>query len=305
MTRRTRFYDIICITVLILAGSLITYFAMNLFWSDIANYAQKFNWPLTIATYPLFTIALGIVVFTIFIARYLRMEKPYRMRTAKFYLIFLMIISSVGLITTILSMTFVYKNALAACPFPGSLVVYLIVHVAFIIFEAIGLYKVKKVLSEDDIKAKRSIAYIIYSACMGIFTFIAFDRLGAFLISPIYIEWNRFDLLWPFLLSLIIPAVILVFMVLFRLKIFDKNNHKFCFILWISAFIVSTALMITVMIQGRSNPLLVSLISPAMPIERLATLPIDFIIMYAPIVLISLDKIIETTIYYLRDRKQQ
>lgn len=304
--KRNAIVDAICITIILLIGSLVTYFAMNLFWSDIANGAQAFNFPYCFATLPLLSISLIMIAFCIFFSRYVSSPNEERMYLVKHYAKIFLAFSIVGLISTIICCTpLVYGSFLTPCPFPGSLIVYFIIFILLLGVNILLFVKVKKAITENDKKRKLTVSYCLYTVVIALFTFVAFDRCGAALISPSYIEWNRLDLTWSFYFSLLMPMIVLIVMILFKLGHLDLKNYKLRIIIWSILFIVGLSLAISTMITGINNSLMVSLISPAMPIERLATIPIDFIALYVPIVFISLGKLIISIVLLFKERKKK
>ena len=137
-------------------------------------------------------------------------------------------------------------------------------------------------MTEEDEKVKTTHKYRFYTAGIALFTFIAFDRCGAALAAPGFIEWSRLDLTWFFYLSLCMPLAVLVFLTLYRFNVLKKDNKKARIIIWSILTALSVAFTVATAVAGTSEPLFVSLISPAMPVSRLATFPVDFIFTYVP-----------------------
>lgn len=294
----------ICLFLMLFIGSMVTYFAMNLFWSDVANADNGFNWPLTLATLPMLMLSLSFVAFAIFLVRYLGSESQYRLKLVRLYSIILASFSLVGLVTAILSGTVVYDSFFAPCPFPGAILVYVIIHGIFLITNIIVLFMLKQTITEKDIKAKITVKYALYTVLIALLTFIAFDRAGAAFMSPMYIEWNRLDLTWSFYLSLLFPMAVLFTLMLYRLKHLRLDNYKARTITWGIFSVVCLALCLTTLLTGLNNQLFVALVSPAMPVERLATVPVDFIFLYVPTVGISIAEFVISLVKLIKEKKQ-
>ena len=273
------------IALIVLVGSYVTYYAMNLFWADVANAAMGFNFPLTLATLPCLMIALVFVLGAIFLVRFDNYEAKFRKHLIKRYSIIGLAFSGVGLVTAIVAALVVYKSIMAPVPFPGAFIVYIAVHVLAI--TALVLILMRNKITDADEKVKITHKYRIYTAAIALFTFIAFDRCGAALASPAYIEWSRLDLTWFFYLSLFLPLAVLVVLTLYKTGHLNKDNVKGRLIAWGVVTGCAVILCAAVAITGMNEPLLVSLVSPAMPVERLATFPVDFIFLYVPAVVIS------------------
>lgn len=295
--------DNLCVFALLVVGSMITYFAMNLFWSDVANKANAFNFPYVFATFPLLMISIGVVTFAMFFVRYLIYDEQYRKYLVMHYLKLFIAYAAVGIITSIISAAFVYKSCLTPCPFPGSLIVFFAIHLIFLVGSIVLSIKIKKAMTEKDVRFKTKVKYRLYTVVMALFTFIAFDRCGAAVVSPTYIEWSRLDITWTFYFSLLLPMVLLVTIIVYKLNHLDAKNYKNKSILWGIYFLVCLALCIIVVISGTNDSTVVSLISPAMPIERLATIPIDFIVLYIPIIAISAVNFIRSLVNLVKSKK--
>ena len=286
------------IALLVLVGSYVTYYAMNLFWADVANAAMGFNFPLTLATLPCLMIALEFVLGAIFLVRFDNYEAKFRKYLIKRYSIVGLAFSGVGLVTAIVAALAVYKSIMAPVPFPGAFIVYIAVHV--LVITALVLILMRNKIADADEKVKTTHKYRIYTAAIALFTFIAFDRCGAALASPAYIEWSRLDLTWFFYLSLFLPLAVLVVLTLYKTG--RLNNAKGRLIAWGVLTGCAVILCAAVAITGMNEPLLVSLVSPAMPVERLATFPVDFIFLYVPAVVIS---VVELVLSIVKATKKQ
>lgn len=302
--KRNQIVDAIVVFVLLLICSMVTYFAMNAFWADIANAAVGFNFPYCFATVPIFTIALFLITFFIFFVRYLTYPKEEKMLLVMHYAKLFIIYSAIGLIFTIICATpLVYGSCLTPCPFPGSLIVYFVVHALIIAANILLLVKMKGALNENDKKHKNNWKSVLYTIFISLFVFIAFDRCGAAIISPTYIEWSKLYLTWFFFLSLLMPMFVLITLILFKLNHLDLKNYLVRTIIWSVFSVVCIALTIATVITGTNNSIMVSLISPAMPIERLATIPIDFIVLYIPVDVLALAELIKAIILLIKNKK--
>ena len=88
-------------------------------------------------------------------------------------------------------------------------------------------------------------------------------------------EYHHFFFTILFYLSLCVPLACLILM-----QLNNKMSKKFKIISWSVLLAFSLVTGLYTLITGINDPLLVSLVSASMAIERLATLPIDAILLY-------------------------
>lgn len=297
---KPRFYDVIAIVLYLLLGSFFVFFASNAFFCNVVNYVNKLNYPYVFATLPLFTLAIEVVAFLIFLVRFLRLDVIYRSHHIRTYCIHFFVYSCVGLLFSLIAMI-VYKDPLFSNPFPGVLLVFLLIHLAIIIFVSICFFYSKKHPRNDS--EERFIyggKYCFYSALLGVFTFFAMNRFGAFIQSFFYMEYRHFWLTILFYLSLCAPLLMLVALINPMLGITSKEHYfKQENIVWFTFLGVNLATALYVIIVGINEPLLISLVSASMPLERLITFPIDAILLYGVNILLPIGRII----YIYKNRK--
>ena len=174
----------------------------------------------------------------------------------------------------------VYDSILAPYPFPGYLIIALIFQILVIIAGIIIRIKVRKNMEDDPKKRKLRFGYIGYTILLCGLIFFSFNRFGALLWSPVYIHRETFYMTLPFYLSLLLPMALLVHTI-FYIFGFDKKHPQFGIIYAIIILVCNIILAGAVAIIGTHNTLFISVISPALAIERLATLPIDTILHHA------------------------
>ena len=130
---------------------------------------------------------------------------------------------------------------------------------------------------EDD-KEKMKIKFLCVLKTLGYFLFVglAFNRFGMLLGAPLYIYWRNLYLTFPFYLFLLVPMFIVVIKVLLYFDMFKSHKQKFGFVL--AALISTCVLALAYILLGMFNSAVVSAISPALPLERLASMPVETII---------------------------
>ena len=273
----------------ILCASFFVFFATNAFLTNVLNYMNNFNFPYIFGTIPLLSFAFEITTLIIFVERFFRLDKDYRVVHTKAYSIQLIVHSSIGLICSIIAMV-VVKDVFFSNPFPGVLFIFALIHLLIISLMVFYLIYAKKInLLENAKRYKYGFKHVIVTITLSIFTFFALNRFGAFLQSFFYMEYSYFWFTLPFYLSLISPLLMLILLIYNKFKAVSyKKNMLF----WCLFLVYNLATGLYVIIVGTNNPLLISLVSAAMPIERLATTPIDAILLYGLNLLLPMVKIV-------------
>lgn len=277
--------SIIFMIVTAIVGSFITFYSINLLMSDLSNMFYGVHDAYFVSSLPLFVISVDFVMFYIFLLRYTRYPM-YKKALIKLYSTFLVINSIVGIITSILTGTLIYKSFIKPFPFPSYTLVLLTLNIILLV---VGIYiknKVLKGMEEDKEKKKIKVKYALYSGVIFLLILYAFNKFGAFIWSPIYIQTSTLYLTFPFYLSLICPIALVVHITIYFLDGY-KNKEVLSLIIICLVGGLSTLISIAVLILGASYPEFISAISPCLPLERLATMPIGTVSQLIVIILFS------------------
>lgn len=278
--KKAKYYDIIAISVFIVLASVVVFMATNMLMSDVANYENGFSGKLVISTIPFFVFVVEIISFLIFFVRYLNRSQIYRNSQIRSYSIQFVVHSFIGIVTTILAGTLVYGSFLAPYPFSGALIIALIVHILFFSFSLfVAIYMGVHRLPEEE-RYVYGFSHVFMTILWAVFAFFALNKLGAFFYSFFYMDYQYFWFTIIFYISLLSPALILLYLTLVKLGMKATNFKKQEIIVWSNLLSLGLIGAIYTTIVGSQNPLLVSLISPAMPIERLLTIPVEAILLY-------------------------
>ena len=264
---------LIAFIILAIVGSLVAFYASNMFFADVANFANGIIGGTTIIV-SLTGLLLGALFVTalLYVAR--SYNKPqYKKRMAATYLIIGMVLSFLGLLTALLGGIIHYGSLLAPYPFPGFLIIMMVVHLAIFVCALITLLKFVKPLPKDQEKKKITVKHIFYTLGWFLFVSMTLNRFGAFLFLPSYVSFRNLEVTFLFYLYLLVPMAILVKKGLDVLEI----NFKKMVYSWVLLG-VSLALLIAIVLIGRSDTAFVSAVSPCMPLERLASKPLEIII---------------------------
>ena len=289
--KKMKFYDVIGLIIYVIFTSLVTFLCANMIYSDISNYANGFA-KLDLATLPHLMLCINLISFGFFFIRYLKLDEKYRFNHKKAYFIQFIVYSFIGLISSIITGTYVYGDYLAPYPYNGAIIVITLLHLLILSFSVFALIKNLKNKPESSEKNKSSICHILLTIPLSIFAFIAFFRLGTFIAMPFYVDYNHFWYTFPFYLAIIIPFLILMMFSKESLGIKFKNDFLASIIIYGVLFLIGIGLTLYTWINSYYDTLLISLISPAMPLERLMSFPIEAILIFGLNFIIPLGKII-------------
>lgn len=200
-----------------------------------------------------------------------------RKKMSKTYLKTTMVLAGLGFVFAILAAVINYNgNFLASAPFPGFIILMMAMHLLVLGGSIFALLKPVKALPEDTEEFKVSSKHVFFTMGWFLFTALAFNRFGAFLTMPIYVELRNFYQTVFFYLFLLVPMAILVKKVF---DVFELKLNRFIYV--IILFAINLVLFMVVAIIGLNDTTFVSSLSPAMPLERLAAKPVEIIIHFA------------------------
>ena len=263
--------SIISLIALTIVGSIITFYTSNLFFADIANVANGFGAMFLVSLTGMMVGAL-IITAILYIARsYLRPNT--RKRMASTYLFVAMGLSGVGFISALLAGIINYGNIAAANPFPGYIIIMMIAHLLVLAASIFVFFKVVKSLPADEEKYKVTVKHVFFTIGWFLFIALAFNRFGALLLMPTYVYARNLNVTFIFYLYLLVPMAILVKK---GLDVFEVKYNKFIYSA--VALGVNLVLMLLLVIIGKNDTTFISSVSPVMPLERLASMPVESII---------------------------
>lgn len=309
--KNARFYDYIALVIFVIAGSYCVFFATNTFIYDVIDFSKDaFNfWDLILAL-PHLCLMVEVVGFMLFLIRYLKIDKIYRSHHVKVYSIISVVLSGIGLISTLMSGIFYWNgNFLAAAPYPWSMLVCLVVHsVAFVLAATSVVFNFLVRGSEDE-RFIYPPSYAFYTVLMNLLIFFVFYRIGALTWSLIWFwfgEYATYGVIefligLPFFLSLLLPLFIGLSISGDKLVIFKKDffkEHISAWIVYLAIGIVSGAYTITMLIVHEN---FAKVIGIACPLMVLNNFPIDAIFLIAFNILVPLGYLI----YLLVMKKRQ
>ena len=269
-------FSLIALAIIAVLGSLMAFAASNLFFTDVPYFGPHIMDTAIFLSFTALLFGAYFVIGAMYIVRsYLKPN--IRKKMSKTYLKTTMVLAGLGFVFAILAAVINYNgNFLASAPFPGFIVLMMVAHLLVLGGSIFALLKPVKALPEDTEQFKVGAKHVFFTMGWFLFTALAFNRFGAFLTMPIYVELRNFYQTVFFYLLLLVPMAILVKKVF---DVFELKLNRFIYV--IILFAINLVLFIVVAIIGLNDTTFVSSLSPAMPLERLAAKPVEIIIHFA------------------------
>ena len=269
-------FSLIALAIIAVLGSLMAFVASNLFFTDVPYFGPHIMDTAIFLSFTALLFGAYFVMGAMYIVRsYLKPN--IRKKMSKTYLKTTMVLAGLGFVFAILAAVINYNgNFLASAPFPGFIILMMVMHLLVLGGSIFALLKPVKALPEDTEQFKVGAKHVFFTMGWFLFTALAFNRFGAFLTMPIYVELRNFYQTVFFYLFLLVPMAILVKKVF---DVFELKLNRFIYV--IILFAINLVLFIVVAIIGLNDTTFVSSLSPAMPLERLAAKPVEIIIHFA------------------------
>ena len=281
---------VIALSVLTVVGAFLTAYASNNLFNDISNFGNSYHSPF-IVSFPSVTLAAMVLAWFFYILRSYKNPQYFKAMT-KLYLIILTVLNSIGVLTTILSAVLVYGSFTSPYPFPGFAIIFLILHILFLLSDVYALVFCLKKVPEDSEKRKMNAKYVFSTIGWVLFTGLVFNRLGTLFMSPMYIQWRTFYMTFPAYIFLVMGLCIGVFKLLRDLEIL---TCKKALIITASVLLgVTVALAVITMVLGLTDTTFISALSVVYPLERLASKPVELPIHFASYVAVLVILLVQT-----------
>ena len=266
---------ILILVLLLLVGSFVTFYVSNFIMSDIANMAYGVHDVNFIASLPGFIFSWDFVLAVLYCIRFYG-RSQHKKKMTMTYSVILMVFSILGFITAILTGVMIYHSFVKPYPFPGYVILSMIVHAALFVVALIVRGKCKN-MEEDTAKRRIDLGYVLYSIACVLVIFLAMNRFGALMWAVVYVQMSTLYLTFPFYISLLLPMALVLQITLYIFGVYE--NHLTADIVFVVVFlIVNTILAAAVFYLGSQYTVFISAISPALALERLATMPLDVIV---------------------------
>lgn len=279
MFKITKRKTIFILVALAIVGGLTAFYGTNLVLNSVLQkdlpFMTFFKTLFTSLTFLMISVDMVLAIF-FFLRLYLHPTHEQRMLLV--YGIVLSSFSLFALILNTLSGIFVYGSFIEPRPFMGFHIIMYVYHTLAL---ALGLLMIfffrKKVLNDDIIIHKTNVKYVFETILWSLIYFIALNRFGAFLLSPVCIQWSTLALTYPAYIALLLPTIILANDLIYIFNGYKKHASAG---IVVSSFVVffSIFCFAQIIVRGQSEPLFIQLVSPVNPIGRLLTFPYDTVL---------------------------
>ena len=256
-----------------LLGSLFAVLGANMFFSDVGNMGA-YGPAGMLSTMPALLFAALFPTLFLYVLRLYLRPKTFK-RMTRLYVIIAMALSFLGFLTSILAGVVIYGSFVKPYPFPGYLIIFMILHLLVLGGGVFVFIKLRK-LPEDEERFKVNVKHVFKTLGWFLFISLAIERFGLFIAAPLYIYWRNFYMTFPFYLFLLVPAFLGTLKVLTILGYLE--DRKLRLILSIAGVAATVVLFVAIAIPGILNTSYVSSVSTAMPLERLASKPLEILI---------------------------
>jgi len=138
-----------------------------------------------------------------------------------------------------------------------------------------GLLVCTKKLPEDQGKIKVGVVYVLKTIGWFLFICLLLNRLGMFVSFPFYFYLRNFYKTFPFYLYLLLPVFLGVVEVLHIYKVGERKTINLLTYIGLGLNVVFFAYIV---VMGATDTGFISSVSQAMPLERLASKPLEILI---------------------------
>ena len=268
-----RNHVLIVLIVLLIAGSLMAIQGTNTFFDDIFNISVGAAGSTLITSLPAVALTLAFVAAIFYVIRLYKHPDCMKSLT-RLYLIFALIIGFCSVLGSILSAALIYHDFFGTHPFAGYHLIFLLLGLCLIGGGVFGLLQLKK-FKEDTGKIKINFIYVLKTIGWFLFILLTLNRFGNFLGAPQYVYLRNLGQTFPFYLYLLMPVYLAVILVLRDLDYISRKNG---FLMGTIALGLNLVFFVYIALMGMNDTAFVSSLSPAMPLERMASMPMEILI---------------------------
>ena len=277
-------FVMISLALIAIFGSLLTFYASNLFFSDVANFGS--GSPTLFVTFPALLLGAMFVTAALFIVRFYQRPNSRKVLSRN-YLFIAIALACFGVIFAVLGGVINYRGNFLSYPFPGYLIIMIVLNVLIIAGAAITLFKVVLKMPDDTEKYKVKPLHVLHTFGLFLLISLAFNRFGAFLLMPVYVQWSSLYMTFVYYLFLLIPMALLV------IKVLGILDYKPLFIPTVVVAALAVILFAVTAIIGVNDSAFISAVSAAAPLERLGSMPMEILIHFVTYLGVSIYYIIK------------
>ncbi|MBQ0009015.1 MAG: hypothetical protein KBS97_01910 [Firmicutes bacterium] len=280
--------------------SIITFYAFNLIFTVVANH-QALD-IVSLSGLPMILFMITLIIILVAGWRYFK-RKETDLYFARYYGVVVGALSLVGLGLSIFTGVGIYHTFVGPYVFNAYP---LIMTIAFslLILGSIGLVVyITKVIKEEKIEKtyKGTILYGLREAGLSILLVYALERLGAFVLIPVYYSSQDGAVTIPYLIQLLIPSFVFLTYIIHE---YYGANRKRTFIFSCVAVGYSLFSLLYMIFMSKGNyPLTINSLSAIQQFERLVTYPISAIILYVVSIILPLLNGLNNGILLFKEKK--
>lgn len=264
----------ISLIVLTIVGSLFALLSNNMLMDDLFNKAIPFSNMTILVSLPAVSVTVMFILGILYLIRTYR-HPDCAKRITKTYLIIAMVFAFIGVLGSILGGAITYGTFTGKNPFPGYLIIFMIVNILLLGGCCYLFFFALKKMKDDEGRIKINFLYVLKTIGWVMFIGMVLSKLGLFLTMPVYVYTRNLYYTFPTYLYLLLPLYLGVVIVLYDLGILNK---KVTFIMGIVGLGLNVIFFTYTVIKGLGDTSYISSISQIYPIDRIASLPIEILI---------------------------
>ncbi|MBO4667723.1 MAG: hypothetical protein J5666_06355 [Bacilli bacterium] len=266
-------FSIISLIITTIVGSLFTALGSNMLFDDLFNKDVPFANHTLFVSLPAVSVCVILVMLVLYIIRVYK-HPDCQKRISRLYLIIAIVMGVIGVVGAVLGGVKVYGTFTGKHPFPGYLIIFMILNILIIGCAVCGLVFLKK-MKEDTGKVKINAKHVFKTIGWFLFISMMFNRLGMLLGASSYIYLRNLYKTFPFYLYLLMPVFLGVLVLMSPFEILDRKKR---FILGLVALGLNVCFFGYIALMGINDTAFISSLSQAMPLERMASKPLEILI---------------------------
>ncbi len=265
-------FVVISLAIIAVIGSIWTFYASNMFFSDVSNFGAGFMNTTLFVSLTGMLLGAMLIAAPLFIVRFYQRPNSRKV-LCRNYLFIAIALAAFGLIFAVLGGIINYRGNFVKFPFPGYLIIMLVLHLLVIVGSAVVLFKIVLKMPDDTEKYKVTVKHVFHTLGLYLLIALAFNRFGAFLLMPVYCQFSTLYKTFVYYLFLLVPMMILVIKVMRVLEL-GKNR----FLMSIVVLALAVVLFGVTALLGMNDSAFISAVSAAAPLERLGSMPMEILI---------------------------
>ena len=283
-------FVVISLAIIAIFGSLVTFYGANMFFGDVSNFGAGFMKTTLFVSLPMMLFGAILIAAPLFIIRFYQRPNSRKI-LCRNYLFVAIALAAFGMIFAVLGGVLNMHSFVKPYPFPGYLIIMLILHAGIIVCAALTLFKVVLKMPDDSEQYKVKPLHVLHTVGLYLLIALTFNRFGAFLLAPVYVQWSTLYKTFVYYLFLLIPMALCVIKVLGILEI---GQSKLIPLIVIAA--LNVGLFLAVVLLGKNDSAFVSAVSAAAPLERLGSMPMELFIHFASYLGVSIYYVLKETV---------